>query len=84
MKEQLRLEVGDPYGHRLDLGGQRSRPCHTEVVREREHPLGEPVVLAKQVALTMLQMRELGRQRLGIWELLDRHDCSYRQRRAGT
>jgi len=84
MKEHLRLEVGDSYGHRLDLGGQRPRPCHPEVVWEREHPFGEPVVLAKQVALTMLQMRELGRQRLRIWELLDRHDCSYRQSRAGT
>lgn len=83
-QEELRLEFSAAQTQALDLGRERSCPRQSELVREREHPLGEPVVLAEQVALTVSQMRELCRDRIEVWEPFDGHGSSYRQGAAST
>ena len=70
------LDRRDPGAHALDLGGKRSGPGTPELVREREHPLREPVVLAQEIALPMLQVSELRRQSLRVRKPFDRHALS--------
>ena len=79
LQEELRLELSATLSQAFDLGRERSPPRQPEVVREREHPLGELVVLTQQVALTVSQMRELRRDRIEVWEPFDGHGSSYRQ-----
>lgn len=81
---ELGLERRDPRAHALDLGGKRSRPRAAEVVRKREHPLGEPVVLAQEIALPMLQVSELRRQCVRVRKPFDRHAPSIGRVRANV
>jgi hypothetical protein len=84
VRKELRLDLADPTCQALDLVRERSRPRQSEVVRECEHPLGELVVLAEQVALPVPKMSELRREPLQVWKLFDRHGCSYRHHRTLT
>ena len=84
MRQELGFDLHDAPGHPLDLGSERARPREPEVVRERQHPLGEPVVLPEQVALAVLKMRELRRECIEVGQPFDRHGGSYRQTRGDT
>jgi hypothetical protein len=84
MRKELRFEHGDPTCHHLYLGRERSRPGEPEVVRELEHPLREPVVLAQQVARAMLKMRKLCSEPVELGKPFDCHNRAYRQRGTGS